>query len=261
MNQSDTAVMKAADDSADDGEPSSTSGTTALVPFQEGGKAVAPAVVQRKGWLARLLALKDRRASSLRDDLSDALSIDAKALHAFSAEEKRMLHSILRLKDLRVEDLMVPRADIEAVELNIVLGELLKLFEDSGHSRMPVYAETLDDPRGMVHIRDVVAYITRTAALSKAEAAARKRQPAANLDLKKVSLERPLGSLKIIRKVLFVPPSMRAADLLARMQASRTQMALVIDEYGGTEESSRWRISSRSSLAISRTSMTTRKRR
>ena len=67
-----------------------------------------------------------------------------------------MLNNILRLREVRVEDVMVPRADIEAVEINTTLGDLLDLFEQSGHSRMPVYAETLDDPRGMVHIRDVV---------------------------------------------------------------------------------------------------------
>jgi CBS domain containing-hemolysin-like protein len=121
------------------------------------------------------------------------------------------------------------------VELEITLGELLKIFEESGHSRMPVYHETLDDPRGMVHIRDVVAYITRTAAQTRAEAGERKRQASAALDLKKVNLDRPLSALKIIRNVLFVPPSMLAAELMARMQTTRTQMALVIDEYGGTE--------------------------
>ncbi len=115
------------------------------------------------------------------------------------------------------------------------MATLLKLFEESGHSRMPVYHDTLDDPRGMVHIRDVVAYITRTAAMNRQETAARKRPVAAGLDLKKVNLERPLSALKIMRKVLFVPPSMLAADLMTRMQATRTQIALVIDEYGGTE--------------------------
>ena len=153
----------------------------------------------------------------------------------FSAGEEAMLHNILRLQDVRVEDLMVPRGDIEAVEEGVTLGELLKVFEESGHSRMPVYRETLDDPRGMVHIRDVVAYITRTAALSRSEQAARKRPVSANLDQKKVNLERSLGSLKLVRKVLFVPPSMMAADLMARMQATRIQMGLVIDEHGGTE--------------------------
>jgi CBS domain containing-hemolysin-like protein len=189
---------------------------------------------ERGNWLTRLFKGRRRAIPSFREDLADALSADT-ALHAFSAGEKAMLHNILRLQDVRVEDLMVPRADIEAVDTEISLGDLLKLFEESGHSRMPVYNETLDDPRGMVHIRDVVAYITRTAGMSKAEIAARKRPVASNLDLKKVNLERPLSALKIIRKVLFVPPSMLAAELMARMQATRTQIALVIDEYGGTE--------------------------
>ena len=78
-----------------------------------------------------------------------------------------MLNNILRFREVRVEDVMVPRADIEAVEINTTLGELMNLFEQSGHSRMPVYAETLDDPRGMVHIRDIVAHITRLARVKK----------------------------------------------------------------------------------------------
>jgi CBS domain containing-hemolysin-like protein len=188
-----------------------------------------------KNWLSRLFSTRRKAAGSFREDLADALSADTLESHVFSTEEKAMLNNILRLQDLRVEDLMIPRADIEAVDTNISLGELLKLFEESGHSRMPVYAETLDDPRGMVHIRDIVAHITKAAALSKSEIAARKRPVAANLDLKKVNLHKPLSALKLIRKVLFVPPSMLAADLMARMQATRIQMALVIDEYGGTE--------------------------
>ena len=215
-------------------EPSSYTGSTALVPMAH-GSGVALSEDRQQGWLARLFGIRKRGVSSLRADLADALSGDATGLHAFSDEEKLMLNNILRLRDVRVEDLMVPRADIEAVEINISLGELLKLFEESGHSRMPVYADTLDDPRGMVHIRDIVAHITKTAAMSKTELAARRKVPAANLDLKKVGLDKPLGSLKLIRKVLFVPPSMQAVSLLARMQAARTQMALVIDEYGGTE--------------------------
>jgi CBS domain containing-hemolysin-like protein len=189
----------------------------------------------RAGWLSRIFKPKWRTQPDFREGLADALSADTH-LDSFSAGEKAMLNNILRLQDVRVEDLMVPRADIEAVELEITLGELLKIFEESGHSRMPVYHETLDDPRGMVHIRDVVAYITRTAGqTTKAEAGERKRQASAVLDLKKVSLDRPLSALKIIRNVLFVPPSMLAAELMARMQTTRTQMALVIDEYGGTE--------------------------
>lgn len=186
-------------------------------------------------WLTRALRLRRRSNGNFREDLADVLSSEDRDHRAFSAEEKAMLNSVLALQDIRVEDLMVARAEMEAVEMNIPLGELLKLFEQSGHSRMPVYAETLDDPRGMVHIRDVVAYITKTAAMSKQETARRRTVPAANLDLKKVNLDRPLRELKLIRQVLFVPPSMMAADLMTRMQASRIQMALVIDEYGGTD--------------------------
>jgi CBS domain containing-hemolysin-like protein len=129
---------------------------------------------------------------------------------------------------------MVPRADVEAIELSTTLGELLSVFEQSGHSRMPVYVETLDDPRGMVHIRDVLAHITQVARVRQGRAT--KKAPAVSvLDLAKVDLARTIDDLSLIRPVLFVPPSMLASDLMARMQAARIQMALVIDEYGGTD--------------------------
>ena len=146
-----------------------------------------------------------------------------------------MLTGILKLQDVPVEELMTPRVDIIAASDEISLGELLLLFETSGHSRMPVYGETLDDPLGMVHIKDVLSYITTNAALTRAEIARRKQSSQTNLDLKKVKLDRPLSSLKLIREILFVPPSTPAPELMARMQADRVQMALVIDEYGGTD--------------------------
>ena len=74
-----------------------------------------------------------------------------------------MLNNILRFREVRVEDVMVPRADIEAVDLSITIGELMVIFEESGRSRMPVYSESLDDPRGMVHIRDLLSYVTKQA--------------------------------------------------------------------------------------------------
>lgn len=229
---------KAAHDNED--EPSSTSargaeqlnGHHASGILTDGGSQPSG---DRPRWFERIFGRRKRAKASLREDLADALSSDHRAHHSFSAEERAMLHSVLALQDIRVEDVMVPRADIDAVETTTPLGELLRLFEQSGHSRMPVYGETLDDPRGMVHIRDVVAHITKTAAMSKAEASRRKNAPAANLDLKKVNLDKSLGVLKLVRPVLFVPPSMLAANLMARMQANRIQMALVIDEYGGTE--------------------------
>ncbi len=157
-----------------------------------------------------------------------------------------MLKNILRLREVRVEDVMIPRADVEAVDITTTLGDLLVTFEQSGHSRMPVYSETLDDPRGMVHIRDVVAQITRIARQKKrrpskkqADAAAAQQAPqtaaGGELDLGKVELGKTIGELNLVRPLLFVPPSMLASDLMARMQAARIQMALVIDEYGGTD--------------------------
>jgi CBS domain containing-hemolysin-like protein len=100
---------------------------------------------------------------------------------------------------------------------------------------MPVYHETLDDPRGMVHIRDIVAYITRVAKQKRGRGAKKPVPGAGPLDLANVDLSRPVGDLSMVRPILFVPPSMLASDLMARMQAERLQMALVIDEYGGTD--------------------------
>jgi CBS domain containing-hemolysin-like protein len=185
-------------------------------------------------WVYSIFGRK-KNGATIREDLEDALLEGQGIAEGFSLDERNMLTSILRLRDVRVQDLMVPRGDIMAVTEDITLAELLKIFEESGHSRMPVYGETLDDPKGMVHIRDVVAHITKTSSLTKAEAAKRKTKLPANLDFKKVSLAKPISSLKLLREVMFVPPSMGARELMARMQADRKQIALVIDEYGGTD--------------------------
>ncbi|MCB2017219.1 MAG: CBS domain-containing protein, partial [Hydrogenophaga sp.] len=194
----------------------------------------------RTSLIARARSLfRQRNGSSLRDDLTDALSESADGGEAFSADERAMLHNILRFREIRVEDVMIPRADIRAVELETTLGELMTEFETSGHSRMPVYGESLDDPRGMVHIRDVVAHITRLARQKpgrRAKGADKQApKPEPELDLRRVDLSRTIDDLNLVRPVLFVPPSMLASVLLARMQAQRIQMALVIDEYGGSD--------------------------
>jgi len=185
-------------------------------------------------WLLRLFGRR-KNGSTIREDLADALSDDEGLAQGFSPEERAMLTSILHLQDKRVEDIMVPRADIIAVSEDISFAELLKVFEVSGHSRMPVYDDTLDDPRGMVHIRDVLNTILKTSKLSRAEIAKRRKKLPENLDLKKVDLSKPISSMKLLREVMFVPPSMGARELMARMQADRMQIALVIDEYGGTD--------------------------
>lgn len=178
-------------------------------------------------WISRFF--KRNKNGNFRNKLSEALTLNSPYSADFAVGERTMLRNILLLQDVRVEDIMIPRVEIEAVDIDTSLGELLVLFEESDHSRMPVYGETLDDPRGMIHIRDLMAHLT-TSSVDK-----RKSKTKSSPDLSKVDLSKELGKLNIIRKVLFVPPSMLAADLLTRMQATRTQIALVIDEYGGTD--------------------------
>ena len=143
-----------------------------------------------------------------------------------------MLGNILSLREVTVEDVMVPRADVIAIEVGTTLGELLLAFERSGHSRLPVYSGSLDDPRGMVHMRDVLVHI--------AASAKPRLQPSGEaggpvLDLGQVDLSQSIETLGLVRPVLFVPSSMLASELMTQMQSARTQMALVIDEYGGTD--------------------------
>jgi CBS domain containing-hemolysin-like protein len=146
-----------------------------------------------------------------------------------------MLKNILSLRERRAEDIMVPRADIVAVQQEITLGELMKIFEKAAHSRLVVYNDTLDDPVGMVHIRDLIAFMTARAAVAPQANPQRKKPLPAGLDLRAIDLSMPLIATKIIRANLFVPPSMSAIDLLAKMQATHIHLALVIDEYGGTD--------------------------
>ena len=135
-----------------------------------------------------------------------------------SIDTKRMVSAAERFHLLRVEDVMVPRADIIAVEINTGLHELTKAFQDAGHSRLPIFKETLDEPVGMVHIKDVMPYLMLNA---------KSRSTKTYKDRKILST--------VKRPVLFVPPSMLAKDLLRRMQIRRSHMAIVVDEYGGTD--------------------------
>ena len=224
------------DQGGDEGSSPSPSGQLHAGQSGEPPSTAAGRAGTSPGFFERLKArLRPRNGTSLREDLADALSDQTSAMPEFSAGERAMLNNILRLRELRVEDVMVPRADIEAIDLSTKLGDLLTLFEETGRSRMPVYDETLDDPRGMVHIRDIVAYITRAAKQKRGRGVKKPAPGTAPLDLANVDLAKSVGDLGVVRSVLFVPPSMLASDLMTHMQAERVQMALVIDEYGGTD--------------------------
>jgi CBS domain containing-hemolysin-like protein len=204
-----------------------------------------PAVVQEgevmrpaaDNWLLRAIrTLFGWKAGSVRDDLKVVLDATTTAGDiGFSVIERTMLRNILSLHEQRIADVMVHRADIVAVKRDISLGELMSLFESAAHSRLVVYNETLDDPEGMVHIRDLLAFMTVKARVGDTTKTRRKKPFPAGLDLRSVDLALPLSEANITRKLLYVPPSMRAIDLLAQMQASRIHLALVVDEYGGTD--------------------------
>lgn len=179
----------------------------------------------------RLIGLKSD--STIRTELEDALDQAEHSDSSFSPEEKAMLRNILRLREVRVDDIMVPRADIVAVDTNLTLGELTLTFREAGHSRLPVYRDNLDDPIGMVHIKDLMRKVT-----ASVDVEPDKTNPDLahfRLDLEGVNLEAMIDTSGLLRHVLFVPPSMPTTDLLAKMQATRAHMALVIDEYGGTD--------------------------
>ncbi len=192
----------------------------------------------RLGWFARLLArvgIGEEREDA-REIIEEALENEEITAQSFSPQERLMLGNLLRFGELRVEDVMVPRADITAIEDTASLSELLQVFQDAGHSRVPVYAGTLDDPRGMIHIKDLMAWITGQAKTGAKSTAAKKKNGAGpSLHLGKVDLSRSVADAQIQREVLFVPPSMSGLDLLLRMQTTRIHLALVVDEYGGTD--------------------------
>jgi len=120
-------------------------------------------------------------------------------------------------QDLRVEDVMQPRADIVAIERGCSFAELTARFVEAEHSRMPVYRETLDEPVGVIHVKDVFKLLARKG---------RKPRPTDQV---------LSGRHNLVRPVLYVPASMRASELLGQMRAQQTHMALVIDEFGGTD--------------------------
>lgn len=197
----------------------------------------------------------DNDSDNLRNQLEQAVGLETGQSDSFSNQERVMIANILRFGSLRVEDVMVPRADIEAIEETETLKELLTHFDTIGHSRIPVYCDTLDDPTGMVHVKDLLSWIAEHGDASEPN-------PQATMGLKVISggrevkeeLKTPtlvkqldqfkltakdftlqIKDAKILREVLFVPPSMPVVNLLLRMQSTRVHLALVVDEYGGTD--------------------------
>ncbi len=164
-------------------------------------------------WLRQMLGFKGTD-SSLRDTLEEIIEeigeseSETQATGLIREDEKVMLANILKQRHQTAYDIMVPRADIVAVDVRTELSALVRVMSEAGHSRVPVYRDTLDDVLGLVHIKDLVPYVGGKGDFD-------------------------LGSS--LRKALFVAPSMPVLDLLLEMRQSRVHMALVVDEFGGID--------------------------
>ena len=134
-----------------------------------------------------------------------------------TAATGELVNHAREFQELRVDDVMTPRADIVAIEQSSSFAEVVARFVEAEHSRMPVYQETLDEPVGLVHVKDVFKLLARKTG-----------GPASGDQILQ-------DGRRILRKLLFVPGSMPASELLGLMRARRTHMALVIDEFGGTD--------------------------
>lgn len=154
-------------------------------------------------------------SAAMRESLEEVIEESERKEPALSQQERVMLANLLGFGELKVSDVMVPRAQILAVDEDTPMTELVALFRDAKHSRLPVYRETLDDPTGLVHVKDVLTLL----------------EPDGAGGYRPV----PSSIARLKRPILFAPPSMRALDLLLKMQATHTHLALVIDEYGGTD--------------------------
>jgi magnesium and cobalt transporter len=170
----------------------------------------------RASFLHRLRGMLGRRTPepTLRESIAELMQEAAEAPEAadppseLDRHERLLIQNILRLRETTADDVMVPRADIVAMRVDLTLEQTIEQIRGEGHSRLPVYREQLDDIIGMVHIKDVFAYVGRPEAFS---------------------LE------AILRRPLMVAPRMRVLDLLLQMRQARMHMALVVDEYGGID--------------------------
>ncbi len=155
----------------------------------------------------------DEGEATLRDQIEEAIEShegEVPAVGDLSHVERQMLRNLLHFGELEVGDLAVPRGDIIAVPSTISFDALVAAFAEAGHSRLPVYESSLDRVVGMFHMKDVFA-------------------------LQVGGGEPPADLSGLMRTPLYVPESMGALDLLARMRAERVHLAIVVDEFGGTE--------------------------
>jgi CBS domain containing-hemolysin-like protein len=161
----------------------------------------------------RAFLFGDEGEATLREEIEEAIDShegEVTAVGDLTPIERQMLRNLLHFGESTVADICVTRGDIIAVPSTISFAELVAAFAEAGHSRLPVYEESLDSVVGMVHIKDVFT-------------------------VQVTGAEPPDDVAALFRKPLYVPESMGVLDLLARMRAERVHLAIVVDEFGGTE--------------------------
>jgi len=158
------------------------------------------------------------RGAGVLADVTEAFETREERGETVDAAQKSMIFAAARFtEELRAGEVMTPRADIIALDVSTTLGDAAKLFAESQHSRLPVYRDNLDDPIGFVHVKDVLALLA----------------PNGDGQASGKFADRVLSRIK--REILFVPPSMPLPTLLVTMKSRRIHLALVVDEYGGTD--------------------------
>ena len=167
--------------------------------------------VPSSGGLLRAILRRLRRREkneAVREAIEELIEETPESDTPISDDQRVLLANILKLRDKTVRDVMVPRVDIVAMAADMPLDEVVRLIQSEAHSRYPIYRESLDDVIGMIHIKDVLAYWGTA---------------------KKFNLR------DILRRVVFVAPTLPVLDMLLDMRRQRTHMALVVDEFGGTD--------------------------
>ena len=159
-------------------------------------------------WQRLMRRFRGGQNGSVREALEEIIEERAEPAAPIGDDERALLSNILNLRGLTVEDVMVPRADIVAVEVDTPLSEIVRIIGEQGHSRLPVYRGTLDDVIGMAHIKDLFLWDGH---------------------------DKDFKLSEHLRRILFVAPSMEVLELLLEMRARRSHMALVVDEYGGVD--------------------------
>ncbi|MDA0707833.1 MAG: hemolysin family protein [Proteobacteria bacterium] len=156
--------------------------------------------------------IRSKMVSQLKESLEDVIEELEADDGTLGEDERSIIMNTLTFRDLKVDEIKVPRADIVAIDESLPFEEMMDVFTKAHTSRLPVYRVTLDEVIAMVHIKDAFKVYM------------------------KHSADKQFPPIKTIqRPILFVPPSMKLIDLLTKMQSTRIHMALVVDEYGGTD--------------------------